>query len=254
MYLFRKSCYVWEKRYHDLKKKKDYVYVILSYCLIICFLSQYFFIGARFVKFVVNSIDFFQGFPQGFFLRILDDSVLFRFFSDKVFPKVLNLWYVSPILKIYFLKFDIFSFGCPGCCSENVPSILNLHEGNRPITFHVLKCWIILKKNQFNEWNLSSEFLLFYFITTERWLEKKKWRRRWNEINVELFMVEWEKQCCCDISWIWLDKLLVWVNWEYYSNYCIFKIKNEDCCMISMLIKSELWLQILVCVGLVLSF
>ena len=140
MYLFRKSCYIWEKRYHDLKKKKDYVYVILSYCLIICFLYQYFFIGARFAKFVFNSIDFFQGFPEGFFLRILRDRVLFRFFSDNFFPKVLNLWYVSPILKIYILKFDIFSFGCPGCCSENVPSILNLHEGNRPITFHVLKC------------------------------------------------------------------------------------------------------------------
>ena len=33
----------------------------------------------------------------------------------------------------------------------------NLYEGNGPTTFHVLKYWIIFKKNLFNEWNLSGE-------------------------------------------------------------------------------------------------
>ena len=54
-------------------------------------------------------------------------------------------------------------------------------------------------------------------------LEKTQWRtpkreKKWNKC--------WTIDCCvgktlmfveCDISYIWLDKLLVWINWEYYS-------------------------------------
>ena len=46
-------------------KKIDYVYVILSCCLNICFLSQYFFLGNRFTKSAFSSTNLFQGLPEG---------------------------------------------------------------------------------------------------------------------------------------------------------------------------------------------
>ena len=49
----------------SFEKKIDYVYVILSYCLNICFLSQYFFLGNCFAKSAFNSTNLFQGLPQG---------------------------------------------------------------------------------------------------------------------------------------------------------------------------------------------
>ena len=45
------------------EKKIDYIYVILLYCLYICF---YFFLGACFPKSALISIDLFQGLLQGF--------------------------------------------------------------------------------------------------------------------------------------------------------------------------------------------
>ena len=64
----------------------------------------------------------------------------------------------------------------------------NLHEGNRPVTFHVSQCWIILKKNPLQWLKLKSGDLFFLeeaFIRSksQRWLEKKKWRRRKREKN-----------------------------------------------------------------------
>ena len=42
-----------------------------------------------------------------------------------------------------------------------------------------------------------------------------------NEINVEMFIAEWEKTLMfveCNVSWIWLEKLLLRISyWEYYS-------------------------------------
>ena len=52
-----------QKRHHHLKKI-DYVYVILSYCLNICFLSQYFCLENCFAKSAFSSTNLFQGHPQ----------------------------------------------------------------------------------------------------------------------------------------------------------------------------------------------
>ena len=46
-------------------KKIDHVYVILSYCPNIYFLSQYFFLETYFTKSAFNSINVFQGLSQG---------------------------------------------------------------------------------------------------------------------------------------------------------------------------------------------
>ena len=97
-----KKCLLWRGRFSEnivaLKlllhiqeeassfEKKKIMSVILSYCLNICFLSQYFFLGVCFGKSALNSIDLFQGLRQG------------------VQFKGSYLW-------------------CPGCSSENVPSI-----------------------------------------------------------------------------------------------------------------------------------
>ena len=48
----------------SFEKKIDHVYVILSYCLNICFLSQYFFLGTCFAKSAFNSTNIFQRLSQ----------------------------------------------------------------------------------------------------------------------------------------------------------------------------------------------
>ena len=50
-------------------EKKKIMSVILSYCLNICFLSQYFFLGVCFGKSALNSIDLFQVFAKVFSLK-----------------------------------------------------------------------------------------------------------------------------------------------------------------------------------------
>ena len=45
-------------------EKKNYVFVILSYCLDICFLSQYFFLGTCFAKSAFISTNNFQRLSQ----------------------------------------------------------------------------------------------------------------------------------------------------------------------------------------------
>ena len=44
--------------------------------------------------------------------------------NNRVLPRVLGPWYAPISLKIYFLMFNIFSRGCPGFTSENVPPVL----------------------------------------------------------------------------------------------------------------------------------
>ena len=53
----------------SFEKKIDYVYVILSYCLDICFLSQYFFLGNCFAKSAFNSTNLLRGLSQGLQLK-----------------------------------------------------------------------------------------------------------------------------------------------------------------------------------------
>ena len=63
----------------------------------------------------------------------------------------------------------------------------NLYEGNGPITFHVLQCWIILKTNLASWMEFKSGDLFVVFFIKEEKLEKTKAEK---EVNVELFVVE----------------------------------------------------------------
>ena len=70
------------------------------------------------------STNLFQGLPQ---VLQLNGSYLGSSLGFSVIGTALDFLgpqYTSLSLKIYFLKFDIFSWGYPRCSSENVPSIL----------------------------------------------------------------------------------------------------------------------------------
>ena len=58
-------------------EKIDYVYVILSYCLNISFLSQYFFLRNCFAKSAFNSTSLYQDLHQGLQLKVLGSSLRF---------------------------------------------------------------------------------------------------------------------------------------------------------------------------------
>ena len=77
-------------------------------------------LGVCFTKSAFNSIDIFQSFPQCLQFK----RVLFRFLSDRVLLRVFSPRYTLLSLKIYFLKFYIFSWECPGYSSENLRSNL----------------------------------------------------------------------------------------------------------------------------------
>ena len=102
-------------------KEIDYLCVILSYCLNICFLSQYFFLGNCFAKSAFNSTNLFQGLPQGLQLNgsYLGSSLGFSVIGSSL--SFLGPRYASPSLKIYFLKFDIFSWGIQDVAEKMCP-------------------------------------------------------------------------------------------------------------------------------------
>ena len=91
-------------------EKIDYVYVILSYCLNIWFLSQYFFLGNCFAKSAFNSTNLFQGLPQGLQLNgsYLGSSLGFSVIGSSL--GFLGPRYASMILKVYILNIHIFSW------------------------------------------------------------------------------------------------------------------------------------------------
>ena len=73
----------------------------------------------------------------------------------------------------------------------------NLYEENRPITFHVLECWIFMKKNLVQWMTLKLGDLFFYkkllweVKKAEKWLERKKRRRRKREKSKCLTVYCW---------------------------------------------------------------
>ena len=90
-------------------KKIDHVYVILSHCLNICYFSQYLFLENGFAKLAFNSTNLLQRLPQGLQLNgsYLGSSLRFSVIGTAL--DFLGPQYTSLSLKIYFLKFDIFS-------------------------------------------------------------------------------------------------------------------------------------------------
>ena len=68
----------------------------------------------------------------------------------------------------------------------------NLYEGNKPITFQVSQCWIILKKNLvlWNELKSGENKFLWKVKKSENWLEKKEKTKAQKEVNAELFVAE----------------------------------------------------------------
>ena len=72
-------------------EKIDYVYVILSYCLNISFLSQYFFLGNCFAKSAFNSTNLFQGLPQGLQVKGLGSSSGFSVIGSSLGSWVLGM-------------------------------------------------------------------------------------------------------------------------------------------------------------------
>ena len=92
------------------KKKKRLYYFILSYCLIICFLSQYFFLGAYFAKSALNLNNLFQGLPEGLQFKVpyLGSLGTGSSLGPSVIGCSLSSWVLSMpdlILKKYFFKF-----------------------------------------------------------------------------------------------------------------------------------------------------
>ena len=87
----------------------------------VCFLSQYFFLGNCFAKSAFNSTNLFQGLPQGLQLNgsYLGSSLGFSVIGSSL--SFLGPRYASPSLKIYFLKFDIFSWGIQDVAEKMCP-------------------------------------------------------------------------------------------------------------------------------------
>ena len=79
------------------KSKKKDVYVILSYCHNICFLSQCFFLRTCFAKSVLNSINLFQGFSEGlqFKRSYLGSSVIGYSLVSSVTRSSLGPWVIG---------------------------------------------------------------------------------------------------------------------------------------------------------------
>ena len=103
-----KICYIWEKRHHHLKKKQITFYfqtvsISASY-------FQTFFLRACFAKSALNSTDLFQGSSQGFQFEwsYLGSLVIGSSLGSSVTRFFLGSW-VLKCLKMYFLKFDVFS-------------------------------------------------------------------------------------------------------------------------------------------------
>ena len=126
MYLFWKTYYICEKKHRHLKK--NYVYVILSYCHNICFLSQCFFLRTCFAKSVLNSINLFQGLSQGLLLKrsCLGSSVIWCSLVSSMIGSSVGSWILglSHWVSKYILKFDVFSWECPKCSWKNMPSMI----------------------------------------------------------------------------------------------------------------------------------
>ena len=75
-----------------------------------------------------------------------------------------------------------------------------LYEGNRPITFHVLQCWIILKKNivQLIELNSGDLFFISFLREVKKireviWGERTEETKARKEGNFELLHVEYKQ-------------------------------------------------------------
>ena len=77
----------------------------------------------------INSIDpfsrsFLGSSVQRVIFTVRGGRFLFRFLCNRVLPWDLGPRYTSLSLRIHILKCDLFSWGCAGFTSENVPSIL----------------------------------------------------------------------------------------------------------------------------------
>ena len=109
----------------------------------------------------------------------------------------------------------------------------NLYEGNRPITFHVSRCWIILKKNLVQWMELKSLDSLFWYedlvrnkkigdvIREEKWGKRKRKKKQMLKCSL--------------------------LSRKYNNTH------KHKSCVIPLLIKSQLWLQVVVWVGLGLN-
>ena len=83
----------------------------------------------------------------------------------------------------------------------------NLYEGNRPITYHVLKCWYFLKEKSSI---MNGTYQVKFLWEVRSKTEKKKWRGRMRENKWNKFWT----------SHYWVGKTLT-IAWKV-SKYVVF--------------------------------